>query len=58
MELGTGFYALTEDEMQLVEGGDPYTTALAIVGYFAGCAVAGWNAGRQVVRDVKNKFFD
>lgn len=58
MRSGIGFCELTEKEMLLVDGGDPYTTALAIVGFFAGCAVAGWNAGRQVVRDVKNKFFD
>lgn len=58
MVLSNGFCEMTQNEVMTVDGGGIITDAIAITGFFAGCLVSGWNAGRNVVRDVKKKFFN
>lgn len=52
------FVALTTDEAISINGGMPgWGEACAIVALVGGAIVGGFNAGRQFVRDIRNKLF-
>lgn len=51
------FCELSEKELMEQNGGGVWEAATAVVTLCGAAAVAGFNAGRQVVRDIKKKFF-
>lgn len=53
LEMKDGFCEISMEEMQDIDGGSPVGDAIALVTFLGGCFVAGFNAGRQLVRDVK-----
>lgn len=50
------FMELKNEELEQIEGGNPWGIAAAIVGLCGTALVGGFNAGRQFIRDVKEKF--
>lgn len=55
--LGNHLVELTDEEYQIVSGGGVWEAAVAMGAAIGGAFVAGWNAGRAFVRDVRRKFF-
>lgn len=49
------FHELTYDEMQVIDGGGPWEAAVAAVVWFGAVAKTSFDAGRQFVRDIRNK---
>lgn len=54
---GNHLVELTAEEYQIVSGGGVWEAAVAMGVAVGGAFVAGWNAGRTFVRDVRRKFF-
>ena len=58
MKLTNGFNEITVEEMDSINGGGVIEGAVAVVTVAGAALVGGFRAGRQFVRDVKNKFFN
>lgn len=60
MELATadGFNEMSKDETLNVDGGGPWETALAVVGGMGFVLLKSFEAGRQFVKDIRNKIGD
>ena len=58
LERKEGLYEISIEEMQSIDGGSIVGDAIAVLTYLGACAVAGFNAGRQFVRDMRECFSD
>ncbi len=55
MTLSNGFCEITQNELEEIDGGGVWTAAIAFVTLCGATAVGAFNAGRQFVRDIRNR---
>jgi len=55
LTMAKGFEEMSQEQLMNIDGGDPWSTALAVVGGMGYVLLKSFDAGRQFVRDIRNK---